>query len=464
MYALSKEPSVHEAGPASALASFEKPMTVSELNARVDGLLKESFGTLLVTGEISGFIAHRSGHWYFTLKDESGQIKCACFKGSQRAIGFIPSNGQRVIVRGKVMLFGAMGSYQITISHIYDAGLGLLQQRFEQMKAKLMAEGLFEMARKRALRPFIQRVAVITSPDGAAIRDFVRVALERNPSLQIVVLAARVQGQGAEQEVAAMIDFASANAARLQLDALVVTRGGGSMEDLWTFNEESVVRALARSQLPTVSAIGHEIDFTLCDGVADVRAPTPTAAAQIIAFDQQATYRQLQQLLVAVTRLTQLTIESKRRQLKARALRDPSRALFSFRQRIDQALSSMESVMARQIQRTHKTLQSTLIRIEKQHPRHQVEQDRARLLSLRSRLERQMQQQSRARKERLSACAHRLNALSPLAVLGRGYSVTLNAQGAVVRTPQEAPLGSHITIRLHQGQLTAQVSAHESTH
>lgn len=443
-----------------ARPAAQRPLTISELNARAAKALDGELGAVTVVGEISGFVGHRSGHWYFTLKDAGAQVACACFKGSQRGVTFAPKDGASVVARGRVTVYAPRGSYQLVIDGLKLAGDGALQQRLELLKQKLAAEGLFAPERKRPLPRFPRRIGVLTSPDGAAVRDFLRVACERDPGIDVLVLPAKVQGQGSAEEVARMIALASTRAEELGLDVLVVTRGGGSIEDLWSFNEEAVVRALAACRIPTVSAIGHEVDSTLSDFVADVRAPTPTAAAQIVVPEMRAYALDLRRSVARLQRALHHTLERRRSRLaRARAtFRDPSRQLSTYRQRLDVQLTALEHA----VRGDHAALAAQLGRLkltlERNHPRYRLSEQRARVERGHHRLRHALHGATAQVRERLGRLASQLDALSPLAVLGRGYSVTLSS-GRAVRRPSDAPPGTELDILLAEGRINATVIA-----
>src|SRR5215218_6527485 len=256
-----------------------KTYTVTELNARIRAMFDKDFGDIFVSGEISGAKLAPSGHYYFTLKDGDSQVKCACFRMAARYLRFKPADGVAVIARGRIDVYEARGEYQLLVEHLEPQGFGALQFAFEQLKKKLTAEGLFDSARKRKLPKYPRRIGLVTSPDGAVIRDMLTILLRRFPGLHIRLYPAQVQGEGAMEQVCRGIRWFSESK---WAEVVIVARGGGSLEDLWTFNEESVARAIASSSIPVVSAVGHETDFTIADFVADLRAPTPSAAAELV--------------------------------------------------------------------------------------------------------------------------------------------------------------------------------------
>jgi len=436
------------------------PISVSALNELACQLLEGSLGHVYVIGEVSGFIHHRSGHWYFTLKDEQAQIKCACFKGQQRGVSFQMRDGLQIIVQGKVTLYQPQGSYQLVVTGVWAAGAGLLQQKFEQLKKKLQEEGLFDVHKKRALPRFCHRVGVVTSTEGAAVCDFIRVAQAYDPEIQILVLPTRVQGQGSAQEIVAMIEYASLHAQSLGLSALVLTRGGGSIEDLWSFNEEIVVRALAACTIPTISAIGHEIDYTLCDYVADVRAPTPTAAAQLVAINKAQLKETLAQYVLHLKQLVSLQVSARKSQIQARALilKDPARQMSQYRQALDDKLSKMESALGMRLNGSQKKLQQLQAQLQSRHPQLQYVYYKQHLQQIQQMLGHHVRAQVLKQQQHNQALAGRLQAMSPLSVLSRGYSVTINQDtGQAMTQSNQIQEGHQIKVILEQGALIAQV-------
>ncbi len=447
-------PKVAEAAPAAP-----PPLSVTELNRSAARLLEERFSQVSVLGEISGFLNHRSGHWYFGLKDENGQVACCCFKGNQRGIAFQPKDGQQVVARGRLTIYEQRGAYQFVVDQMQLAGAGALQQRFEELKAKLAAEGLFAAARKRQLPTVARSIALVTSSDGAVVRDFVRVALRRNPGVRIVVIPTRVQGPGAADEIARAIDLASERAAALGLDVIVVARGGGSVEDLWAFNEEVVVRALARAALPTVSAIGHEIDVTLCDFAADVRAPTPSAAAELCVHDAAAVAQKFVHHARALEKNTRLHLHRLRARLSAaqHTFRDPSARLQRKRQQLDELEARIEDALNGQVRGLLDRLRRAELSLEQNHPRHRLQIDRQKLATLQVHLVKALRAALVRSQHRLAQAAGKLDALSPLSVLSRGYAVVLKGEHAVRKASDVAP-GDDVKILLHEGAIHATVN------
>src|SRR3989440_9506577 len=299
-------------------ATERLPLTVSELTASIRVELEKRFGSVWVEGEISNFRAHSSGHWYFTLKDEFAQLRAACYRSNNQRIRFRPEDGLQIRARGRVSVYEAKGEYQLIVEALEPVGAGALQLAFEQTKARLQAEGLFATELKRAIPIFPRRIGLVTSPSGAAIRDIINVISRRTRSVHLLVAPARVQGDGAAGEIARAIRFLNEHHARMSqdsgIDVMIVGRGGGSIEDLWAFNEEVVARAIRASMIPVISAVGHETDFTIADFVADLRAPTPSAAAELVAAQEDQICSALEQLGQSLSRLMRFKIMEARAQ------------------------------------------------------------------------------------------------------------------------------------------------------
>lgn len=417
------------------------PLSVTELNRRIKVLIERELGTLWVEGEISNYRPVSSGHIYFILKDEGSQITVAFFKGQQRGLKCTLRNGLRVRIHAEVTLYLERGQHQLIARIIEEAGIGDLQRAFEELKDRLQREGLFDPARKRPL-PFLPRhIGIITSPTGAAIRDMLTVLDRRFPNLHIVIAPVNVQGEGAAAEIARAIDLLNT---RQDLEVLITGRGGGSIEDLWAFNEEVVARAVARSRLPVISAVGHEIDFTICDFVADLRAPTPSAAAELVVrprADLEAELRTLQ------FRLRQ-TLEHRALHLRKRLIQasrsyvfhEPRHALRRHRQTIATAQMRL----------------TTALRGEYVERQQRVDDAQTILLNT-------MRQRTREKALILDRLTSQLRALSPKAVLERGYSITRRPDGHVLTRPGEVQPGDRITTLLAGGTLTSTIIPHQET-
>ncbi len=417
------------------MSSGRKVFQISEITRLVREVLQDTFGQVWVEGEISNFRRQASGHCYFTLKDASAQLRAVFFRGSQREATVALADGQLVRAFGDISVYEARGEYQIVVRRIEAGGKGALQARFEALKEKLRLEGLFDEARKRPLPLLPQHVGIVTSPTGAAIRDILNVVSRRFPNLHIVLAPARVQGAGAADEVAAAIDLLNAWGG---LDVLIVGRGGGSLEDLWCFNEEIVARAIARSRIPVISAVGHEIDFTIADFVADVRAPTPSAAAEIVVGRKEEFVENLRGLRGLLTRnLRERMMFERHRLLEASGspvFQEPAGVIRQYLQRVDGLAMRAEHAVTGTIGEVRSQLGD---------------------LAMRGGHELRIRQQRWGQDlRRLEA---QVRALSPLAVLARGYSVTTDAQRRLIRDVRTLKAGERLLTRLASGQVESTV-------
>ncbi|MDX1754833.1 MAG: exodeoxyribonuclease VII large subunit [Marinobacter sp.] len=438
--------------------SRPRALTVSELNHQVRHLLETSFMQAWVEGELSSFSRPSSGHWYFTLKDRKCQVRCAMFRGYNQRIRPLPKEGDQVRIRGKVSLYENRGDYQIIVEHIEPAGLGALQQAFEALKQKLGAEGLFDAANKRPI-PFPPRhIGVVTSPTGAAIHDILTVLARRCPAVPVTLYPTAVQGQAATDDIVRAIAAAQHHN---QADVLIIGRGGGSLEDLWCFNEEKVARAIAQCRIPTVSAVGHEVDITIADFVADLRAPTPSAAAEKISPDQQEWLRRLDELRL---RLHQAVLRQTRRQktslehLTAR-LRDPRRELQDKGQRLDDLELRLKAAIAQRSKTEVTRLDHLANRLLLQSPTRQLSQYQTLIQQLQERLQHSMVKQLQRRQDQLAHLGQTLHVVSPLATLGRGYAIVQDDRQNIVRQAGELSAGDNITARLARGTIKATVDS-----
>jgi len=432
--------------------------TVAELNARIRDLLGAEFGDVWVAGEISGCKLATSGHCYFTLKDHEAQLRCVCFRTSMRYLKFKPQDGVAVLARGRIDLYEARGEYQLLVEAIEPQGHGALQFAFEQLKKKLAGEGLFDPARKRPLPPLPERIGIVTSPTGAVIRDITQILGRRFPGLHIRLYPALVQGEGSVEAVCRAIHhFASSGWAQV----VIVARGGGSLEDLWTFNEEAVARAIADCPIPVISAVGHETDFTIADFVADLRAATPSAAAELVICTrdqvldrigssehkllQLARYR----LAMAGRRLHQLGVE--------RASAVIHRSIGRQMQRVDELDYRLRDRIAARRATERKALVDLTNRLKSLDFRLRVADARRRLDAAETALMQGIRLKRSRAQGRFDALLAHLTQLSPLKILERGYAIVTNPSGAVVKQRADAPPGSEIRVRLAKDGLTAEV-------
>lgn len=434
-----------------------RALTVSELNHQARHLLETSFMQVWVEGELSGFSRPSSGHWYFSLKDQKCQIRCAMFRGANQRIRTLPREGDQIRIRGKVTLYENRGDFQIIVEHLEPAGLGALQQAFEALKARLQGEGLFDPARKKPIPATPRHIGVVTSPTGAAIHDILTVLKRRCPAIPVTLYPTAVQGEAATADIVRAIDRAQQHGLA---DVLIIGRGGGSLEDLWCFNEEAVARAIAACPIPTVSAVGHEVDVTIADFVADLRAPTPSAAAEKISPDQQDWLRRLAEqqgrLGQSARRLLQ-RLDNQLGHLSAR-LRDPRRELLEKAQRMDELeLRLNKTIRDRLDQRKQKT-DYLLQRMSAQSPHRTLKTAREQTQRLEERLTLATRHQLRQKDERLQHIAQTLHVVSPLATLGRGYAIVKDDNDRIVRKAGDLETGSQITARLGHGSVAARVT------
>ncbi len=412
-------------------------LTVAELTEQLRALLEERFPAVWVEGEISNFRLYGSGHAYFTLKDADAQLRCVLFRNRGRRIKFEPADGLHVMAFGSVEVYAQRGEYQLVIELLEPKGLGALQLAFEQLKARLQAEGLFDEARKRALPRFPRKIGIVTSPSGAALRDMLRVIGRRFGDLHIVIAPCRVQGEGAAEEIAQCLRQLNGLG---DVDVIIVGRGGGSLEDLWAFNEEVVARAIAGSKAPVISAVGHEVDFTIADFVADLRAPTPSAAAELVVREKQAVVDALDDL--------------------ARRLRRAAhRPLSDLERRVDDLTLRLRRGVHAEWRRGAHGVELATAALRSASPLARLANGRHHLERLDARLRSEMRLALGGSRRRLGEAVGRLDSLSPLAVLGRGYSLTLTPAGAIVRRARDVRAGDDVRVRLHEGTLECRVAA-----
>ena len=430
--------------------------TVSELTRSIRGLLETSYSMITVTGEISNLRRPTSGHLYFTLKDSEAQLKAVLFKGQQRYLACTPADGLEVLCRGRISLYEPRGEYQLIIDFMDGKGTGLLRIAFDRLKTKLEAEGLFAPERKRPL-PFLpRRVALITSPQGAAVRDFLIQARRLAPGTAIEIVPVRVQGEEAAAEIAAAIELLNQ---RESSEVIVLCRGGGSLEDLWAFNEELVARAIAASRIPVVSAVGHEVDFTIADFVADLRAPTPTAAAGMILPDQALLLARIRELQRQLATAMQRQLNRARRQLESeqRLLRDPARLLAQHAIRLDHLQAQLAHALQEKLHRQRERLNDRERALGRLDPRHRLQSHRFALQEHRLRLSFLARRLLATKGNQLGRTVAILEAVSPLAVLARGYAIARLANGKILRSTQEVTPGTPLRLTLADGELKVTV-------
>ncbi|WP_318460447.1 exodeoxyribonuclease VII large subunit [Photobacterium leiognathi] len=432
--------------------------TVSSLNAQVRLILENEMGVVWLIGELSNFSMPVSGHWYFTLKDSRAQVKCAMFKGNNRHVTFKPGNGNQVLVKARLSLYEPRGDYQLIIESMQPEGDGRLQQQFEQLKMSLAAEGLFAQSLKKSLPEQPKRVGIITSKTGAALHDILHVLQRRDPSLPIVIYPTMVQGEGAAISIAQAIGRANA---RQECDVLIVGRGGGSLEDLWAFNEEIVARTIAASQIPIVSAVGHEVDVTIADFVADVRAPTPSAAAELISRDMthqtQLLDRKRQQLRHAITAYLSQSLRQTT-QLQHRLERQhPQLRLNLQQQHLDEISQRLTQVMAKKIQKHQQHVEHNNYKLSLYSPASLVRNAQRNLERSEQRLYDALDRKLLNARHKLAVAAEKLETVSPLATLARGYSITRNEQGDVIRKASQVKAGDTLITTVTDGEIHSNV-------
>lgn len=430
-------------------------ISVSELNKHAKRLLESEFPLLFVEGEISNFARPRSGHWYFTLKDDKAQVRCAMFKNRNHMVRFEPRDGQQVIVRGRISLYEGRGEFQMIAEFLEDSGDGALRRAFDKLKAGLQAEGLFDETRKQPLPVMPSHIAVITSPQGAAIRDVISVMRRRFPAVHASILPVQVQGDESVAQIVEALTFANLYHDD-PFDLILLTRGGGSLEDLWSFNTEPVARAIAASRLPVVAAIGHESDVSIADFVADLRAPTPSAAAELITPDSTVMADQLTTLQRRLALSVMQKVQENEREVAhlQRRLRHPASHLNELTQRVD----DLERRLSRSVTNILGNGRARLAAVHLPSPATAVTSGHQRLARLQDKLEVAEQNRRRDLQSTLARLAAKFNALSPLATLQRGFAIVTDADsGNVLLNSAETNTGKRIKARLSEGSLVAEV-------
>jgi exodeoxyribonuclease VII large subunit len=436
-------------------------LTVSQLNHQARSLLEDGFPLLWVEGELSNLSRPGSGHLYFSLKDSAAQIRCALFRNRATGLRFEPADGLHVLVRAHVSLYEARGDFQLIVEHMEEAGHGALQRAFEELKSKLTKAGWFDAAHKKPLPGLPRHIGVVTSPSGAALRDILSVIRRRYPLAGVIVYPVPVQGEGAAQKIAAMISLADT---RAECDVLIVARGGGSLEDLWAFNEEVVARAIHECTTPIVSGVGHEIDFTIADFVADVRAPTPTGAAELVTPDTGEWLRNLEQFRRQLTQLLAVALTDLRESLDWCMARleqlHPARLLRERAQRVDELETRLSQSMRSTLRSHTANLSGLRARLHQYSPAQVLSLLRNRCDSIRKRFAFAIGQNFKGLENRLELAMRGLHAVSPLATLGRGYAIITDAMtGDVIASVDSAHPGQRVQARLSDGRISAQVES-----
>lgn len=443
------------------MSSLTNPniFTVSRLNAEVRLLLENEMGIVWLIGEISNFSAPVSGHWYLTLKDSRAQVKCAMFRGNNRRVTFKPQNGQQVLVKARLSLYEPRGDYQLIIESMQPEGDGRLQQQFEALKMKLATEGLFAQTSKRALPEHPQCVGIVTSKTGAALFDILDVLKRRDPSLLVVIYPTMVQGEEAAIQIAQAIGRANS---RNECDVLIVGRGGGSLEDLWCFNNEVLARTIAASQIPIISAVGHEVDVTIADFVADMRAPTPSAAAELVSRDNSHKDQALtsrQQKLASAMRYYLSEHRQQTSLLLHRLERQhPNNQLQRQSQQLDELSARLQRAISRQIDVQQQKLQQQQHKIALYSPIKRLANQQASLQRLEQKMLDAMDRKLINARHQLALAAEKLDTVSPLATLKRGYSITQTEHGRVITQATDVKTGDTLVTRLSDGEVRSTVN------
>ncbi len=444
------------------LAPQRKVWSVSELNRRIRDLLASEFADIWVEGEVSNLREAQSGHLYFTLKDAHSQVRCVCFRTQARLLKFRPEDGLHVTVRGSLNVYDPRGEYQIYVEYIEPVGLGALQLAFEQLKRRLEVEGLFDISRKKPLPVLPRRIGLITSPRGAAVRDMVRILRRRFPNVHVILYAVRVQGMGAALDMVQAIRFFN----RKQLvDVMILARGGGSLEDLWAFNEEVLARAISASAIPVISGVGHEADFTIADFVADLRASTPSAAAEIVVQTRKEFDRHIAQLRQDLHQRMHYLLLERRQQLQElvahRGFRRLEEMLRSRRQQLDEMIARLEVALRSKLERMRRRFTIAQTRLAAFDLRARIAAVRVRFDQRSTDLLTRVERYLLSKRQGLERLMLQLDERSPLRVLERGYAICYDAAGNVIRAVQQVAVGEEVIVQLSDGRLETEVRRKE---
>ena len=442
----------------SSQSRQQQIFTVTRLNSAVRMILEQDLGLVWLTGELSNLAMPSSGHWYFSLKDISAQVRCAMFKGNNRRVPFRPQDGMQVLVQARVSLYEPRGDYQLIIESMQPAGDGMLALRFEELKRRLDAEGLFDEGRKRPLPREPRAVGLVTSATGAALHDMLTVLGRRAPDLPVFIYPTQVQGSAAIGQIVSAIALANR---RAEVDVLIVGRGGGSLEDLWCFNEEAVARAIAHSAIPVVSAVGHEVDVTISDFAADLRAPTPSAAAELVAPDRSARAQRLvhlkQRLVQAISRRQTAARHGFALLQKRLDHQDPKRRLEQQSQRLDELSGRLQQLLNLRLHQGERRLANLELRLQARSPSTLLAAGKRRHQLAEERLHSLMNKRQDLAAHRLAMLSARLDGVSPLATLGRGYSITRTPSGEVISRAAQVSPGQQLVTTLAEGDLRVRV-------
>ena len=433
-------------------SSERQIFSISELNRTVRQLLETHLPLLWVEGEISNFARPASGHWYLTLKDSQAQVRCAMFRNSNMRVNFKPANGTQVLVRCRVGLYEGRGDYQLIIEHMEEAGFGALQRQFEMLKQRLANEGLFAPEHKQPMPTAVKHLAVVTSPTGAAIKDILSVLKRRFPSIKVSIFPTAVQGEQAAGQIASAIESVNQLS---QCDAMIVGRGGGSLEDLWPFNEERVARAIHASRIPVISAVGHEVDFTIADFVADLRAPTPSAAAELISPDGEEMQSQFMgfEILLADALKRKTTELSQRVDSLKKRLRHPGHKLQEQAQHLDHLDIRLRRALNSQLQTQRQKIDALHSKLARVHPGKAIDSYHQLLDRYIKQMSRSVKQQLQTKQSQTAQAMHLLDTVSPLKTLGRGYSIIRDSQGGVIKTIAGVTPGDSLKSQVADGAI-----------
>ncbi|MBU2318780.1 MAG: exodeoxyribonuclease VII large subunit [Gammaproteobacteria bacterium] len=436
--------------------SQETAFTVSQLNRQIQQLLEASLPWILVEGEISNLAKPSSGHWYFSLKDDKAQIRCAMFKGKNAAVRFKPKDGDMVRLRARVTFYGPRGDCQLSVEGMESAGEGALQQAFERLKNNLQAEGLFAPEHKKPLPTKPERIAIITSPVGAAVRDMIIAFRRRFPLTELTILPSLVQGQDAAKNILRQLQRADGSG---HFDAIILGRGGGSLEDLWSFNDETLARAIFAANTPIVSAVGHETDFTISDFVADVRAATPTAAAELLSPDRNQLIRQIEQQEKQLVRRMSRILEQCQQQLDfmTKRIRHPKERIEQQQNQLEQLKRRLQQSMQRKVLEKQAQTANLAHRLERNSPTRRIDQDRQKLKDIDARLARALSNTLTNKQTAFARIIDKLNLVSPLNTLARGYAIA-SKDKQVIRSIKDVKKGDAISVRVQDGIISCDVT------
>ncbi|WP_417358945.1 exodeoxyribonuclease VII large subunit [Gallaecimonas pentaromativorans] len=433
--------------------------SVTQLNTQVRYLLEDNLGLVWLSGELSNFKAYGSGHWYFSLKDDRSQVTCAMFKGKNSGVTFRPQDGMQLLVRARPTLYEPRGNYQLVVEFMEPAGDGMLKQQFDALKMKLAAEGLFSNERKRPLPAHPKRIGVISSPSGAAVHDILNVLKRRAPFLEVVLYPAQVQGERSAAQLCQQLIAANQ---RAEVDVLILGRGGGSLEDLWSFNDEQLARTIAQSAIPVVSAVGHETDVTISDFVADLRAPTPSAAAELVSSQAGLIKDRFAELAQRLSLLGQSQLRQQNARLEALAQRlyrqSPERKLERDNQKLDELKERLRRALPRLLAQQQQPLRLLDARLNHQHPGKRLTQHQQQLTQLQQALGQQLKGYLYRQRQGQLRLIDKLNLVSPLATLGRGYAIAQSADGQVVDSVHKTEAGSALRVRVKDGVINTSVT------